>query len=257
MPTLSKYKNSFIVILCFLAARYSKYLYALIFGRENWLAMDINYSMSLMLLASVVFCLLAIILITGKFSFVPAGLNNKFYPDFLMGLLFTLPMFLGYLFYYGPHLELSFHSAYKFMVLAGFGEEFAFRGFLFGLLYFYCGWGFIPASLISSYFFAAGHLYQAHDVGSAIGIFAFTFLANAGFALFYIVWGNLWMVISLHGFMDLVWDMFPIEDNVTGSTVVNIFRFSTLILAIIITIRKFTPEKRQEFRSSLWRNPVK
>lgn len=246
--------NSTIVILSFLLARYSKFFFAIMVGIENWESLDDNIAYSLILLFGLITGLVLTIFLTGKLSLEPLGLKINLLKDLGYGILYTIPMFLGFLFIFRFIYILDLSTYYKFLVVAGFGEELLFRGILFGLLFKYCSWGFIPACIISGLFFGAGHLYQATDLASLIDIFTFTFFANAGFAFFYYVWGSLWMIISLHGFMDVVWAMFPLNAEFESNAYIPLFRFSTLIIAILVTTRKFRRQDNGMLSTKLWVN---
>lgn len=124
-----------------------------------------------------------------------------------------------------------------------------------GLLHgFVVGLGFIPAVVLPSFYFGLGHLYQAHNFNEVIAVFLFTFAGSAGFAWFYTAWKNLWVVIFLHGFMDVSWDMFQIETNVTGNLAVNVFRFVTLGLLIFLSLRQLKTFPERSIRGKFWIN---
>jgi len=246
---------SIIVILGFLIYRYSKFFYAyVVLGKEAWETTNVSILMSILLLTGMVVALLCTWYVKGKPSFHALGLKKDILQGLMWGAICSLPMFIGYYFTGTFNTNFDLELIYRDIVLAGFGEEFIFRGFLFGLLFFYAGWGFIPACLISSLFFGAGHLYQAENVSSVVMIFLFTALANAGFAYFYYAWNSLWMVIFLHGFMDLAWDTFSIAENVTGNTWANVFRFVSLGIAIFISVKTAKKNNRWDLKSKMWVN---
>jgi hypothetical protein len=234
---------SIVVILTFLTLRYIKYVFAyLIFGKEAWNEMDFHLKVSILNYSQIIIVFVVTALLFKKLPFEFLGLKNDLLKGFLYGFLFTVPMFLGYGYMAGFKTDISLTDVHMDMVLAGFFEEFLFRGFVFGILYYYAGWGFISAVLIPSVFFGIAHLYQAETFSDGIGVFIFTILASAGFAWFYIAWKSLWMVIFLHGFMDLAWDMFSVQSNVTGDMNSNIFRFATLGIAIFFSVKKAKAE---------------
>ncbi len=96
---------------------------------------------------------------------------------------------------------------------------------------------------------------QAHELGSSLGVFAFTAIASIGFVLMYMTWQSLWLPVFLHGFMDLSWDLFSIQTDVRGNTIANVFRFITIGLAVYSSIRK---GKRERFSQCgrLWVNNI-
>lgn len=246
---------SIVAILTFFALRYLKYFYAyVIFGKEQWKAMDFDLAISIINYSQIIIVLLVTTLLFKKIPFEFLGLKKDFLKGLVVAFVCTIPMFLGYGYKANFHTHISFAGIHMDMVLAGFFEEFVFRGFLFGLLFYYAGWGFISAVLIPSIFFGIGHLYQAENFSDGISVFLFTALGGAGFAWFYVACRSLWMVIFLHGFMDLAWDMFDIQSNVTGNLYASIFRFTTLGLAIYFSIRKAKSENRYSLKGKLWMN---
>jgi len=251
-------KRTAIVILCFLCYFYSKFVYAgLFFGKENWNNSSVEGRLTLMLVTAVVFACLAKWLMTRTLNLSDFGLEFKHLPKgLLVATLCVLPQLIGLGFYSGWHFELSGTQVYRDTLLAGFGEEFVFRGFLFGLLFYYAGWGFLSAGIFTGLFFGWGHLYQATDFSSAIGIFLFTVGASLGFSWFYHAWKSLWMVLFLHAFMDLTWDGFHTDTNVTGNLWINIARFSTLGLTVFFSIRIAKTNKRYNLSKTgkLWVN---
>ncbi|MES2587652.1 MAG: CPBP family intramembrane glutamic endopeptidase [Bacteroidota bacterium] len=254
----NKILRSLIIILGFLLYKYQKYFYAYaIFGKEKWNDMYEMISFSIVLFTGIILALVVNYAINKKISFAEFGLNQGFLKGLSWGFVFTLPMFIGLPILVDFKLNFSFEIVYKAMFLAGFGEEFIFRAFLFGLLFYYAGWGFLPAGIFTGLFFGAGHLYQADSFSSALGIFLFTTGASLGFAWFYYAWKSLWMVIFLHGFMDLAWDMCAndqITNNVLGSPWVNVFRFSTLIFAIAYSVFMAKKTGTYDLKSKLWVN---
>ena len=248
--------KSLIIIVCFLAYRYSKYLYAyIVFGTEKWTSWPTAIPSTIMLLTGMIMAFLANYLINRNFSLNSFGLApDKFFTGLMAATVFSLPMFLclgiANNFNFQPTLEIL----YRGFVLAGFGEEFIYRAFLFGLLFYYAGWGFLSAGIFTGLFFGAGHLYQADNLGSAIAIFLFTTGVSIGFGWFYYAWKSLWMVAFLHGFMDVIWDSFQVETNVTGSLLVNVARFTTLIFAIVYSIKLARNNGRFDLKGKLWVN---
>jgi membrane protease YdiL (CAAX protease family) len=245
---------SVVTILAFLVLHYFlKYLVALgIFGTETWEEMSFHLKVSILNYSRMIIVLLVVAILFKNNPLGFLGLKKDLLPGLLYGFLFTLPMFIGYGIRAGFNTDITLSEIHFDMILAGFYEEFMYRGFLFGILFYYAGWGFIPAVIIPSIFFGTGHLYQADTISQGVGIFIFTSLASAGFALFYVTWRSLWMVIFLHGFMDLAWDMFAIESNVTGDLFANIFRFTTLGIAIFFSARKMRDDN--PLKGNWWRS---
>ena len=166
------------------------------------------------------------------------GLNN----GFLFGLIFSLgavsPMLISSAFEGSINDNLDILNLLKNTLFAGFMEEFLFRGFLFGLLFYYLGWGFIPASLVGAFVFGIGHLYQGESLAETIGVFSVTAIGAVWFSWLYVEWNkNLWIPVFLHVFMNLSWILFDVSSNALGGMYSNLFRAITIALTIIITIK--------------------
>lgn len=246
---------SIVAILTFVALRYLKYFYRYcIFGNDKWIAMDFNLLVSILNYSQIVIVLIVTTLLFKKSPFKYLGMTTEFWNGLICAFICTIPMFLGYGYVVNFHSEITLADIHMDAVLAGFFEEFMFRGFIFGLLFYYAGWGFISAVLIPSIFFGIGHLYQAETMSQGISVFLFTALGGAGFAWFYVAWRSIWMVVFLHAFMDIAWHMFSIQSNVTGNLYANIFRFTTLGLAIYFSVRKAKSENRYSLKGKLWVN---
>ncbi|MCD7969676.1 MAG: CPBP family intramembrane metalloprotease [Alistipes sp.] len=157
------------------------------------------------------------------------------------GLLYAaicvLPMFVGYALTGNLNRSLTADGIITGSVMAGFFEELFFRAFLFGFLFRYCRWGFIPAVLLNGLFFGALHLYQGYDLLSALASFGVTFGAAVLYSWIYAEWRfNLWTVVWLHALMNLSWMIFSVASTAAGNFSANIFRVVTIILAIAYTV---------------------
>ena len=125
----------------------------------------------------------------------------------------------------------------------GFGtgllfEELVYRGFVFGQLFRYARWGFLPAALLAALAFGSLHLYQGHDPVSALTAFGVTALGSIFFSWLYVEWNyNLWSVIWLHTLMNLPWIVFRVSTSgAVGDIGANALRLCTIILAIGLTV---------------------
>jgi membrane protease YdiL (CAAX protease family) len=247
---------SVIAIITFIISTQVKYLYAYaLFGVKTWNAMDELTANILVTLFQFTAMSLVAWLIIKKSPFLVLGLNTGFFESLKWALLCCIPIFIGYPCIASFNHDINLNGFYSNLISAGFFEEFMYRGFLFGILFFYAGWGFVPAIIIPSLIFASGHLYQAHDLGSAISVFAFTTVASVGFALAYIIWKSLWMPIFMHAFMDITWELFNLHGGAVGNGTANIFRFTAIGLAIFFTIRKARTDKAS-LKGKLWLNPA-
>lgn len=157
------------------------------------------------------------------------------------GLLFAavavLPMFAGAAITGKINSGLTAEKIVTSVVIAGFFEELFFRGFLFGLLFRYCRWGFIPALLINGIPFGLLHLYQEHDLLSSLAVFGATAAGALLFSWLYAEWRyNLWVPVFMHMLMNLSWTLFIVSPDAAGGWSANLFRFATVVLAVAATI---------------------
>lgn len=176
-----------------------------------------------------------------KSLFDGLGLNGSIWTGLYLGILFTLPMFLGSALIgtIVPDVDdLAIRRVIKGTLFAGFFEELYFRAFLFGMIFRKTRIGFIPAVVIGAVVFALGHLYQSDNTTIQWGIFMVTFLGAGYFAWLYVEWNyNLWVPIFLHVCMNASWMIFDVSDNAMGGIYVNIFRLVTIAISILYTVR--------------------
>jgi len=164
------------------------------------------------------------------------GIDKGFWKGLGWAFVFTLPMLIGYAFVGELNTEMALKNFYWMVILAPLAEELLFRGFLFGQLFRFGGWGFVLAGLLSALIFGSLHLYQAEDIGSAIGVFMMTGMGGMWFAWLYIEWdNNLWLSIFLHLFMNAYWGIFAVADNAAGGFYANVFRVMTIVATIVVT----------------------
>lgn len=129
------------------------------------------------------------------------------------------------------------------------GEEILFRGYLFRQLYRRAHWGFWSAALASSVIFGTVHLtsaaIQRQPIVEQFGaIVMITVLSVLG-AWVFIRWDdNLWIMVGLHGFMNLWWAVFDLGETALGSGLGNVTRLGVVVLAIVITLYRKPIEKR-------------
>ncbi len=205
---------------------------------NQWIRYLIRYSYQL------IFCLLFTFLILKflkqKFNpFETLGLKKPFFQGLYLGLIFTLPMLIGYALVSPFNQKTSGLDILFWAFIAGFMEEVMFRGYFFGLLFRQLKIGFIPSILVVSSFFGIGHFYQGNDLMSTLGVFGITFLGSILFAWVYVEWNyNLWVAIWLHILMNLSWFIFDVgASNALGGWEANIFRLLTVSLVIFLTVK--------------------
>ena len=116
-------------------------------------------------------------------------------------------------------------------------EEIFFRAFAFGVLYRVAGLPFWAAAGLTAVPFAAGHLYQAHDVGSAIGTIAITGLGAFIFSWLYAAWNwNLWVPFAFHALMNLFWSLFDVGDGAFAGWAPTAMELGCVALAIALSL---------------------
>ncbi len=168
----------------------------------------------------------------------------------LFAALANLPSFIGYA-YINGHSSSGFVDVFWGSLLPAFNEEIIYRAFIVGILVLYANWNFWLTLLLSALLFAKGHLYQASTPLEAVQIFFFTSGAGIGFAVFYKYWNwNIWFPLFMHAFMNMAFVLFGREaNNALMSGTENIFRFSTIAIAIGITIYTSYKSKKNEISS--------
>jgi membrane protease YdiL (CAAX protease family) len=181
------------------------------------------------------------------------GLKHNFTKGLLFSFFTVLPMLLSSTIFGQINTLINPTELVQKTLLAGVLEEYLFRGFLFGLLFLKCGWGFIPSSLLGALIFGMGHVYQGYDLSSSIGIFLITGVGAVWFAWLYVEWNyNLWVPIFLHVLMNLSWTLFDISSNALGAPLANFFRIITIALTVVITIRNSKRDGFKVNKTNLW-----
>lgn len=122
-------------------------------------------------------------------------------------------------------------------VLPGIAEEILFRGFLFGFLYRFAGWGFLPAALLSSLVFGVEHLYQGSDPLEALGIALLTGIGGLWWSWLLVEWRwNLWVPIAFHVLLNGYWSAFDVADNAFGGLTAVAVRLACIAISVVATI---------------------
>lgn len=172
------------------------------------------------------------------------GLSKSLPTGIIFAFFCTLPMLIAYVPKFSFNVELSLNTIIINTISSAFFEEIIYRAFLFGQLYRYTRLGFVPSVFLGSLLFGIAHLYQSTDLNELVGIFSLTFIGSVLFSWIYAEWKfNLWTAIFLHCLMNLYWLIFDVDTNALGGTYANIFRFTTVFLAIFGTMlyKKKTP----------------
>ncbi len=183
------------------------------------------------------------------------GISTGFITALVMALICTSPMLIGYAIVFPFNTDIDLNKILIGAVAAAFFEELYFRGFLFGQLFRFSKFGFIPSISIGAILFALGHMYQSQDPLVLLGVFLTTFLGAILFAWAYVEWkDNLWVPIFLHFFMNLFWMLFSAGDDALGGIWSNVFRVLTIVLIIVGTIvyKRRKGLKLAVNRSNIW-----
>lgn len=166
------------------------------------------------------------------------GLRSGFAKGWAIGLLFTLPM-LATLAVTGQWVTPAApgEAVLRSSLFPGFFEEVFYRAFLFGFLFRFAGWGFLPAALIGALIFGAAHLYQEDDPTRALGVFAITATGALWFAWLFAEWRfNLWVPVALHTLMNLWWELFAVSESALGPMPANVSRLVVILLSVVVTV---------------------
>ena len=187
--------------------------------------------------------LATLILTTGvikpKELFSVLGLSGNILKGFGIALLCVLPLYLMFPFFGNINTELTCSVIYDRAILTGFKEELVFRALMFGLLFRYAKTGFFWAAILPALYFGSVHLYQGHDVLSALAAFGVTFIGALYFSWIYVEWNfNLWIPAGLHILMNGAWFVFTMEGTevAAGGVISNIARMISIALAVVITV---------------------
>ena len=176
----------------------------------------------------------AIIFFKQSEPFESIGLNSSGFINYaLAAIICCTPMAIGYGFL-SDELNLSIPAIITGSVYAGFFEELIFRAALFGVLFKYCRWGFVPAALISSVIFGLGHIYQGNDAISALMAVAITTVAGTWFAWLYCECGyRIWFPMWMHIFMNAAYGIFGMSGGAVGDLQGNLFKATAIVLSIV------------------------
>lgn len=198
-------------------------------GVDQWIALSIISAGSVALLHR----------IGPARTIADLGLTGSIARGVLFGLVASLPMLIGY------GVTGTFSPGWFLINMALIGplvEEVFFRGFLYRQLDERAGWGFWPAAIVSGVIFGLAHLslneilaldLDANDLLTVL----ITGAGGVFYAWLFRRWGfNLWIVIALHAFMNLWWQLFSAGDGAVGGVVANICRALTIALAIMLTM---------------------
>lgn len=157
---------------------------------------------------------------------------------------------------YFPFSAASIQMLYDKCILTGFKEELVFRALMFGLLFRYAKTGFFWAVILPALYFGSVHLYQGHDLLSALAAFGVTFIGALYFSWMYVEWNfNLWIPAGLHILMNGAWHVFTMEGTevAAGGLISNTARIISIALAIALTVQYHKRKGEKVFDYPIWR----
>ena len=166
------------------------------------------------------------------------GLTSRPWPALAFGVACTTILWLGYALSAPPPApdELAI-AVTRGALLPGIAEELLFRAFLFGFLYRFAGWGFLPAALLSSCVFGLEHWYQGNAAGEALGIVALTGLGGVWWSWLLAEWRwNVWVPIAFHVSMNAAYEAFDVADNALGPVHGIVLRLACIAFSVLGTV---------------------
>jgi len=183
--------------------------------------------------------LLAAMLVVGRRQSLAAlGLNASIWAALKVGLISTAVLPLTYFLIAPFNLGDILYRVLGGALLPGIGEEILFRGMLFGLLFRFAGWGFLPAALLGAVIFGAEHLHQGNTLVELVGVFGITAIGALWWAWVYIEWDhNLWVPAAFHVLMNMYFALFDVAENALGGTAFILARAVVVVISIALTIR--------------------
>lgn len=170
------------------------------------------------------------------------GLCGDIAQGWLVGLLASLPMFVGL----AIASKFAIHTSLRVVLAAAlfgpFAEEVLFRGYLFLQLYRRARWSLPSAVTVTALVFGLVHLrnmWADREPWRLLAEVLITGLGGAFFAWLLVRWNNnLWIPIGMHVFMNLWWEVFAVDRTAIGNWVANGARVFAVAAAIVITLQK-------------------
>jgi len=170
--------------------------------------------------------------------FSALGLDGSVWIAAKIGLIATAILPITYALIAPVNLESLGQDIFDSAILPGIGEELLFRGMLFGLLFRFARWGFLPAALLGASVFGFGHFYQGSSISEFLGIFGITAIAALWWSWIYIEWdNNIWMPVAFHILMNMYFTIFDVSEGTLGSWSFFAIRALVCLLSIALTVR--------------------
>lgn len=170
------------------------------------------------------------------------GMRAPFRRAMSFAFLASLPMLLAFALTAKSNPKLSALALLNLVVVGPLAEEVLYRGYLFRQLYRRAGFNFWIAVLVSAAAFGLGHLANVlatNKIAVWVGEVGITGSGGVFFAWLFVRWrDNVWVPFGMHGFMNLWWELFAVDNTAIGGWVANVARALTLTLAIVLTLKK-------------------
>ena len=165
------------------------------------------------------------------------GLNGSVWTAVKIGLVATAVLPVVYAFI-APFTPDDFVRRFlNGSLFPGIGEEIFYRGMLFGILFRFAGWGFLPAALLGATIFGIGHFAQGNSLSDFLGIFGITGAAAIWWSWMYIEWeNNIWVPAGLHILMNGYFAMFDVADGTLGSWTFFAIRVVVVLISVAMTV---------------------
>ena len=191
------------------------------------------------------FCLIGVYValrISPWRAFREFGLAASVGKGVFVGFIATLPMLVPFVFIAKVRADADALFLVFTATIWPLGEEILFRGYTFRQLHRRAGWNLWVAAAATGLIFGLVHLVQAAvqnqplvgQLGSVAMMSSLSMLSCWVFTR----WNdNLWLLVSLHGFMNLWWAVFDISENPLGGWFPNLMRLASVLLIVVLTLR--------------------
>ena len=183
--------------------------------------------------------LLATAALFGRRAALPAlGLHHSPLRGLAFALLLTAPLAITY----GATTPLRTDDAVwrevaHYAVMGGAAEEVLYRAFLFGLLFRFARWGFLPAALLGAAIFGAAHAYQGETAAEIAGVVAITAIGGVWFAWLLAEWRfDAWVPIGFHVLMNAWFNLFDVSETALLPLAGEVARAAVVLGSVIVTI---------------------
>jgi membrane protease YdiL (CAAX protease family) len=159
-----------------------------------------------------------------------------------VGFIATLPMLVPFVFIAKVRADADVLFLVFTATIWPLGEEILFRGYAFRQLHRRAGWNLWVAAAATGLIFGLVHLGQAavqnQPLAEQLGTVAMMSSLSMLSCWVFTRWeDNLWLLVSLHGFMNLWWALFDISENPLGGWFPNLMRLASVLLIIVLTLR--------------------